>query len=49
MVMKRKLILIFTLFFLLLPSGNLFAKNAIILSSFGTTEPDAVASLPAWS
>ena len=45
MVMKRKLILIFTLFFLLLPSGNLFAKNAIILSSFGTTEPDAVSSI----
>ncbi len=45
MFVKRKLILSVVLMFLLLSSGNLFAKNAIILSSFGTTEPDAISSI----
>jgi len=45
MVMKSKLILGLTLFFLLATSCNLFAKNAIILSSFGTTETSALSSI----
>jgi sirohydrochlorin cobaltochelatase len=45
MVMKRKFILSLTLFFFLLTPAVLYAKNAIILSSFGTTEPDAISSI----
>ncbi|MCK5541470.1 MAG: sirohydrochlorin cobaltochelatase [Desulfobacterales bacterium] len=43
--MKSKFILSITLMFLLLTAGNLFAKNAIILSCFGTTEPEAISSI----
>ena len=42
---KRKFVLGLVLMFLLLTTGNLFAKSAIILSSFGTTEPKAVSSI----
>ncbi len=45
MVMKCKFILSVALLFFLVTTSSLFAKNAIILSSFGTTEPDAVASI----
>ena len=45
MVMKCKFIISVVLFFFLITTSSLFAKNAIILSSFGTTESDAVASI----
>ena len=43
--MKCKFFLFAILIFLVLSPGSLFAKNAIILSSFGTTEVEAVASI----
>jgi len=44
-IRKYKFVLGVTLMFFLLTTGNLFAKSAIILSSFGTTEPEAVSSI----
>ncbi len=45
MIRKRNFYFILVLSFLLVASSNLFAKSAIILSSFGTTEPKAVSSI----
>jgi sirohydrochlorin cobaltochelatase len=45
MVMKNKFIFSLSLIFALLTCSNLYAKSAIILSSFGTTEPSAVSSI----
>ncbi len=43
--MGRKFVLGLTLIFFLMTTNSLFGKSAIILSSFGSKEPDAISSI----